>query len=158
MTPKESATPELALRDAIRIRLKATAAVAALVAKRIHDEVPPARGEAVPPPALQVPYVYFGPMRRSDYEIGCGESWTIQARLYAVSTAFDRDQGWRVVDAMIAALNGLERPDLPLADPYSLRIPVEVVQAGDVIDPLQAKSVFLDLRTRIARPVPGQEP
>ncbi|WP_345822578.1 hypothetical protein ACN9MF_24320 [Methylobacterium fujisawaense] len=56
---------------------------------------------------------------------------------------------------MIAARNGLERPDLPLTDPYSPRTPIEVVQAGDVIDPLQAKSVFLDLRTRIARPAPG---
>lgn len=153
----QSTTPELALRDAIRTRLKADAGCKALVAKRIHDEVPSARAEFVPPPALDVPYVYFGPMRRSDYEIGCGESWTIQARLYAVSTAFDRDQGWLVVDAMIAALNGLERPDLPLAAPYSLRSPVEIVQAGDVIDPLQAKSVFLDLRTRITRPAPGQE-
>ncbi len=81
----------------------------------------------------------------------------IQARLYAVSTAYDRDHGWRVVDAMIAALNGLEVPDLPLAAPYSLRTPLEVVQAGDVIDPLQAKSVFLDLRTTVVRPLPEEE-
>ena len=151
-------TPELALRDAIRTLLKAHAGITALVGKRIHDEVPPSRGEAVPPPALKVPYVYFGPMRRSDYAEGCGESWGIQARLYAVSTAFNRDQGWCVVDAMIAALNGLEWPDLPLAEPYSLRTPIAIVQAGDVIDPLQAKSVFLDLRTTVARPLPGQEP
>jgi len=157
VTTTAPTTPELALRDAIRMLLKADAGCKALVAKRIHDEVPSSRAEAVPPPALKVPYVYFGPMRRSDYQVGCGESWTIQARLYAVSTAFDRDQGWRVVDAMIAALNGLERPDLPLAAPYSLRAPIEIVQAGDVIDPLQAKSVFLDLRTSIARPAPGEE-
>ncbi|MGX9983722.1 tail completion protein gp17 [Methylobacterium fujisawaense] len=67
------------------------------MSKRIHDEVPSSRGEAAPPPALKVPYVYFGLMRRGEYQIDCGEAWTIQARLYAVSSAFDRDQGWRVV-------------------------------------------------------------
>jgi hypothetical protein len=33
-----------------------------------------------------------------------------------------------------------------------------VVQAGDVIDPPQAKSVFLNRRTTIARPLSGEEP
>ena len=59
------------------------------------------------------------------------------------------------VDAFV--LDQLEQADLPLADPYSLRTPLVVGQAGDVIDPLQAKSVFFDLTTTIARPLPGQE-
>jgi hypothetical protein len=41
--------------------------------------------------------------------------------------------------------------------PYSQRTPIEVVQAGDVVDALQAKSVFLDLRRPCARPIPGEE-
>lgn len=151
-------TPELALRDAIRTLLKADAGFNAFAAKRIYDEVPTSSGKAIPLPTDPVPpYAYFGPMRRTGYDIGCSESWTIQARLYAVSTAFNRDQGWLLIDAMVRALNQLEQPDLPLAEPYSLRTPLVVGQAGDVIDPLQAKSVFFDLTTSIARPLPGQE-
>lgn len=140
-------TPELALRDAIRTLLRADAEFTALAAKRIYDEVPADLKGVV------VPYAYFGPMRRTNYEITCSEVWTIQARLYAVSTAFNRDQGWLLIDAMVRALNQLEQSDLPLADPYSLRTPLVVGQAGDVIDPLQAKSVFFDLTTSIARPL-----
>ncbi|MFB0491832.1 hypothetical protein ABIE45_004418 [Methylobacterium sp. OAE515] len=151
-------TPELALRDALRSRLKADPDFTALVGKRFYDEVPAGIGRAEPNAAeTRPPYAYLGPMRRAGYAESCVATWTIQARLYAVSTAYDRDQGWLLADAMIAALNGLEQADLPLAEPYGLRTPIEVVQAGDVIDPLQAKSVFLDLRTTIARPLPGQE-
>jgi hypothetical protein len=151
-------TPELALRDALRARLKADAGFAALVGKHFYDEVPAGIGRAEPTAVEpRPPYAYLGPMRRAGYAESCVAAWTIQARLYAVSTAFDRDQGWLLADAMIAALNGLEQADLPLAAPYSLRTPLEVVQAGDVIDPLQAKSVFLDLRITIARPIPGEE-
>lgn len=151
-------TPELALRDALRARLKADAGFTALVGKRFYDEVPAGIGRAEPSAAeARPPYAYLGPMRRAGYAESCVAAWTIQARLYAVSTAFDRDQGWLVTEAMIAALNGLEQPDLPLAAPYSLRTPIDIVQAGDVTDPLQAKSVFLDLRTTIARPLPEQE-
>jgi len=148
-------TPELALRDAIRTLLKADAGFVAIAGKQIFDEVPSSLGDAAA--KVKPPYAYFGPMRRTGYEIGCSESWTIQARLYAVSTAFNRDQGWLLIDAMVRALNQLEQPDLPLAEPYSLRTPLVVGQAGDVIDPLQAKSVFFDLTTSIARPLPGQE-
>ena len=156
--PAATTTFELALRDAIGARLKADAGFNALAAKRIYDEVPTSSGKAIPLPTDPVPpYAYFGPIRRSNKVLDCSESWTIQARLYAVSTAFNRDQGWLLIDAMVASLDQLERPDLPLADPYSLRTPLVVGQAGDVIDPLQAKSVFFDLTTTIARPLPGQE-
>lgn len=148
-------TFELALRDAIRTRLRADAAFQALAGKQIFDEVPSALGSTVPP--VKAPYAYFGPIRRSNRVLDCSESWTIQARLYAVSTAFNRDQGWLLIDAMVASLDQLERPDLPLAEPYSLRTPIVVGQAGDVIDPLQAKSVFFDLTTTIARPLPAEE-
>ncbi len=148
-------TFELALRDAIRDRLKADAAFLAIAGKQIFDEVPASLGSTIPP--VKPPYAYFGPIRRSNKVLDCRESWTIQARLYAVSTAFNRDQGWLLIDAMVASLDQLERPDLPLADPYSLRTPLVVGQAGDVIDPLQAKSVFFDLTTSIARPLPAEE-
>ncbi|MGX9981131.1 DUF3168 domain-containing protein [Methylobacterium fujisawaense] len=148
-------TFELALRDAIRTRLKSDGAFQALAGKQIFDEVPSSLGEIAP--KVKPPYAYFGPIRRSNKVLDCSESWTIQARLYAVSTTFNRDQGWLLIDAMVASLDQLEGPDLPLADPYSLRTPLVVGQAGDVIDPLQAKSVFFDLTTSIARPLPGQE-
>jgi hypothetical protein len=142
-------SPILPLRDAIRALLRSNPAFKALASNRIYDDVP--TGKATPP------YAYIGPMRRSRYEIGCGQAWTVQARLYAVSTASGRDEAWSLIDAMSAALEGLEADDLPLASPFRLQGPIQVGQAGDVIDPLQAKSVFLDLTTIIAGPSPGSE-
>ena len=148
-------TPELAFRDAILARLKADAGFNAIAGKQLFDEVPSSLGSSVPP--VKPPYAYFGPLRRTNFQTTCAQVWTIQARLYAVSTAYNRDQGWLLIDAMIASLNELEAADLPLAEPYSLHSPLVVGQAGDVIDPLQAKSVFFDLTTSIARPIPGME-
>lgn len=153
-----ASTPELALRDAIRAVLTADAGFTALAGKRIYDEVPVGSGKATPQPTDVVPpYAYVGPMRRTNAETGCAESWTIQARLFVVSTAYGRDQAWRLADAMMRALHGCEQSDLPLAEPFSLRTPLVVGQAGDVIDPLQAKSVFIDLSTSISRPLPDEE-
>lgn len=148
-------TPELALRDAILTRLRADGAFYAIAGKQLFDEVPSSLGSAAP--SVKPPYAYFGPMRRTSFQNTCALIWTIQARLYAVSTAYNRDQGWLLIDAMIASLNELEAADLPLAEPYSLYSPLVVGQAGDVIDPLQAKSVFFDLTTSIARPLPSSE-
>lgn len=142
-------SPIIPLRDALREHLRKNDAFKALAGNRIYDDVP------VGKPAT--PYAYLGPMRHSRLEIGCGRAWTVQARIFAVSTANGRGEAWSVVDAMTEALDGLEAFDPPLATPFSLQKMIEVTQAGDVIDPLQAKSVFLDLTTIIARPGPGSE-
>lgn len=142
-------SPILPLRDAIRALLRADAGFKAIADNRIYDDVPTS--------AAKAPYAYVGPMRRQRYDIGCGLAWTVQARLYAVSTASGRTEAWSLIDAMTAALDGREAEDLPLASPFRLQKMIEVTQAGDVIDPLQAKSVFLDLTTIIAGPDPDLE-
>lgn len=142
-------SPILPLRDAIRAQLRADEGFRAIADNRIYDDVPTAKGTP--------PYAYVGPMRRQRLDIGCGLAWTVQARLFAVSTASGRTEAWRLIDAMTAALDGLEAFTEPLAAPFSLQKMIEVTQAGDVIDPLQAKSVFLDLTTIIAGPGPGLE-
>ncbi|KQP36694.1 hypothetical protein ASF25_01695 [Methylobacterium sp. Leaf100] len=96
-------------------------------------------------------------MRHTRFEVGCGRGWTVQARLFAVSTAAGRTEAWSLIDAMTAALDGREVFTPPLAAPFRLQKMIEVTQAGDVIDPLQAKSVFLDLTTLITGPGPDME-
>lgn len=145
-------SPILALRDAIQALLKATPEFSALATgKRIYDEIPSGQGKPSPP------YAYIGPMRQSRFNSGCGEMWTVQARLYVVSTGFNRDAGWNLIDVMTEALSERDQDTMPLAAPFRLQKPIEVTQAGDVIDPLQAKSVFLDLTTIISRSSPDEE-
>ena len=140
-------SPIIPFRDAIRECLRKDEAFKALAAGRIYDEVPTAKATA--------PYAYIGPMRHQRLEIGCALAWTVQARIFAVSTANGRAEAWSLSDAMMAALDRREDFDPPLSPPFSLQKLIEVTQAGDVIDPLQAKSVFLDLSTIIARPLPA---
>lgn len=142
-------SPILPLRDAIRDLLRANAAFKKIAGNRMYDEVPTAKAPT--------PYAYVGPMRRSRFDMGCGLAWTVQARLYAVSTASGRTEAWSLIDAMSAALEGVEEFIPALAVPFRLQKMIEVTQAGDVIDPLQAKSVFLDLTTIIAGPDTGME-
>ena len=142
-------SPILPLRDVIRECLRADPGFAALAENRIYDDVP--TGNAT------VPYAYIGPMRRQRLDMGCGLAWTVQVRLFAVSTASGRTEAWSLIDAMTAALDGREAFTPPLAAPFRLQKMIEVTQAGDVIDPLQAKSVFLDLTTLITGPGPEQE-
>lgn len=149
-------SPILPLRDAIRAQLRADVGFKALADNRIYDDVPTA--SAIPgKPAAPTPYAYIGPMRRQRFDAGCGLAWTVQARIFAVSTASGRTEAWSLVDAISAALDGLEEFSKPLAAPFRLQKMIEVTQAGDVIDPLQAKSVFLDLTTIIAGPGPDLE-
>lgn len=145
--------PILPLRDAIRALLRADPGFKAIAGNRIYDDVPVST-KANP---TITPYAYVGPMRRSRYDGGCGLVWTVQARLYAVSTESGRTEAWSLVDAMSAALEGVEEFTPALASPFRLQKMIEVTQAGDVIDPLQAKSVFLDLTTIIAGPDPDLE-
>lgn len=147
-------SPIIPFRDALRAHLRASEAFKALAGNRIFDEVPTQKPGGQ---LIVTPYAYLGPMRHTRLEIGCGRAWTVQARLFAVSTSNGRAEAWSVVDAMTEALDGLEAFDPPLAAPFAMQKMIEVTQAGDVIDPLQAKSVFLDLTTIIARPGPGSE-
>lgn len=145
-------SPILALRDAIQAALKAAPEFTAIATgKRIYDEIPSGAGK----PAA--PYAYIGPMRQQQLPNECGQFWTVQARLYAVSTGFGRDTGWNLIDVMTQALHLREQDTMPLAAPFRLQKPIEVTQAGDVIDPLAAKSVFLDLTTIISRSSPDEE-
>lgn len=148
-------SPIIPLRDALRAHLRRDAAFKAIAENRIFDEVPTPKPNQQP--GAPTPYAYIGPMRHTRLEIGCGRAWTVQARLFVVSTANGRAEAWSLVDAMTAALDGLEAFSPPLADPFRLQKMIEVTQAGDVIDPLQAKSVFLDLTTIIAGPGPDLE-
>lgn len=139
-------TPELALMGALTAILKADAAVTAVAGKRIYDEVPAGRSAQDKPP-----YIYVGPMRRQRVALDCAQIWTVQARIYVVSTEFGRRESWNLVEAVVQALDRKEAPAVAIPAPFSLQQPLQIVQAGDVVDPLAPKSVFLDLSTTIAR-------
>lgn len=137
--------PEIALQTAVLGLLRADAAVSAIVAGRIYDQVPSDRLPGAPP------YIELGPINRSRFE-GCGRSWLIRIRLYAASVEFGRVEAWTLADAMAEALDGgpdRDPPDLP--GPWRIADELRVLQAGDVIDPLQIKSVFVDVQAIVAR-------
>lgn len=138
-------SPEIALQEAVVALLKADTDVAALVADRVFDEVPADRLPGTPP------YIEIGPINRTRIE-GCGKSWLIRMRLFATSTEFGRVEAWALADAMILALDDdPERgvPDLPA--PFAIADSLRVIQAGDVVDPLQIKSVFVDVQAIVSR-------
>lgn len=139
-------TPETALIAAITDALVSDPAVSALVAGRVFDEVPNDRK-----PGTGTPYVYIGPINRQRVPLDCAAVWQIRCRLYAVTTAFGRGLGWRLVEAIVGALDGRDAPDIALPKPFSLQSRFDVVQAGDVVDPLAPKALFLDLTTTIAK-------
>lgn len=68
-----------------------------------------------------------------------------------VTTAFGRTLGWRLVEAIVTTLDGKDAPAVVLPAPFSLQSRLDVTQAGDVIDPLAPKALFLDLTTTIAK-------
>lgn len=139
-------TPETALLKAITERLVDDAGVAALVAGRVFDAVPNDRKAGSQPP-----YIYVGPMNRQRVPLDCAAVWQVRARVYVVTTTFGRAEGWEVIEAVVQALDGREAPDLALPAPFTFQNRLDVVQAGDVVDPLAPKSMFLDLTTIIAR-------
>ncbi|MGU3418527.1 DUF3168 domain-containing protein [Methylobacterium sp. D54C] len=144
-SPRPPITPETAFLDAVRAHLRADPALAALVAGRVYDALPGAEQRIAPP------YLYAGPLRRQRLDTACGEAWTVQLRLYAVSTAFGRHQAWAVIDAAATALADREPPDFALPPPFAVQQPLIVTQAGDVVDPLNPRQVFLDVTTIVAR-------
>lgn len=137
-------TPELAFQEAIAAMLIADPVVNGLVNGQVFDEVP---NEG----AAQPPYIYLGPMNRRRVPLDCGQVWTVTARLYAISVEFGRQEAWNTIEAIVQALDMKDAPDLVVAAPYSIQQPIQITQAGDVVDPLAPKSVFVDLSTTIAR-------
>jgi hypothetical protein len=138
-------SPEIALQTAVIDLLKADAAVAAIVGDGVVDEVPADREP-------DMPLVEIGPINRTRVE-GCGRAWLIRMRLFCTSIAFGRVEAWELADAVVLALDDdPERgPPPALSAPFHIADSLRVVQAGDVIDPLQIKSVFVDVQAIVAR-------
>ncbi len=142
-------TPELALRDVLIALLKADPAVAAFVGDRIDDEVP---SDAQGRTARGLPaYIYLGPMSRQRIRQDCAQIWTMRARLYAISDEWGRSQAWDIVEAVVQALDDKGEHDFVLPAPFVISENLHVTQAGDVVDPLAPRSVFVDLITTIIR-------
>lgn len=142
-------SPEIALQSTIINLLAADAAITAIVGTNILDQVPADRLPASPP------YIEIGPINRTRFE-GCTAGWLIRIRLYATSTDFGRVQAWDLADAMALLLDDRDGEGLPkavptLPAPYRILDSLRVVQAGDVVDPLQIKSVFVDVAAVVAR-------
>lgn len=127
-------TPELALRDAVLGLLRASSAVTAIVGHKVRDDVP----SDDDPDAL--PWLYMGPINTQRLEMGCGPAWQLKMRVFAESSAFDRDQAWILARAAIRAVDGAEPP---AASGFTDRLAVS--QAGDVIAPNTVKTVFFDI-------------
>ncbi|HVL73321.1 MAG TPA: DUF3168 domain-containing protein [Beijerinckiaceae bacterium] len=133
-----------ALQAALVALLKADAAVAAIVGAKVFDEIP----EDQRGPTVKPPYLYVGPVNKTRIEMGAFPPFRVRLRLYAVSTEFGRREAWLLADAVESALEDA-RP--ALAAPYEVTEPVAVLQAGDVIEPLNPKSVFVDVQTTVVR-------
>ncbi|ACL56991.1 DUF3168 domain-containing protein [Methylobacterium nodulans] len=146
-------TPETALLGEVRRLLKADAGVTALVAGKVFDAVPNDRR-----PGQEAPYIYAGPINRQRVYLECGTAWQIRMRIYAVTTTSGRDQGWEVIEAIVQALDGKDADVVTIPAPFSLQNRLDVTQAGDVVDPLAPKSMFVDLTTTIARDTLIEEP
>lgn len=141
-------TPFKALKIATIEALKANASVAAIVGKKVYDEVPrDGRGD---PSDAEAPYVYLGPLGWRRLELGCNPGYDVALRLYAVSTKFGREQVWDLHEAMRAALDLAE---LTLAGGHRMT-PFRTMAGGDVISPLAPKECFLDLRTELSDATP----
>ena len=132
-----------AFQDAIVARLRADAALAALLGGgKVYDQPP---GDHDRPRA---PYVYIGAVNRTRIESSCGRKWTVRLRLFAVSTALGRKEAWAVIEAAGNALDGWE-PTLAAGYSTDGEI-IRVVQDGDVIEPLNLNEAFCDLACTLA--------
>jgi uncharacterized protein DUF3168 len=99
-------------------------------------------------PDVKPPYIYIGPAGRTRMVTDCYQAWTQRVRTYVVYTTWNRTQVWETAETMIQILDLIE---FELAEPYVQSEPLNIVQAGDVIDPNAPKSVFVDLQTTITR-------
>ena len=127
-------SPELALRNQVIALLLATPAVVDIVGEKVRDDVP---SDDDPDEA---PWIYMGPINSQRLEVGGLPAWQTKLRVFAESTAFDRDQAWILARAAIRAVEGAEPPaDAGFCDRLT------VAQAGDVIAPGTVKTVFFDV-------------
>ena len=136
-------TPEIALQTAIVALLEASSSLTSLLGStKIFDQVPADADRPTPP------YVYLGPVNTQRLELGeCGEGQTIRARIFAVSTDFGRLEAWEVAHQVRLALNGAVPT---LAGDFQISDAIIVTQAGDVIEPENPKSVFIDVAATVA--------
>jgi hypothetical protein len=128
-------------RELVIAVLRGNAEVVSLVENRSYDQ---------PPDRTEPPYIYLGPINRQRLEIGCGSAATLRMRIYAVSIEFGREGAWKVADAIWDALDGAE-PAPDQNNPFRLQGAFEVLQAGDVLEPLSPKSAFVDLTATFAK-------
>jgi hypothetical protein len=131
-------TPEIALINAIRAKLKASNINE--IGDKVFDQVPD----------VKPPYIYIGPAGRRRMVTECYQAWTQRVRTYIVYTTWNRTQVWETAETVIQLLDLIE---FELAMPYVQAEALNIVQADDVIDPNAPKSVFVDLQTTITRVV-----
>jgi hypothetical protein len=147
MSPEHVMTPERALQIAITGILVAAPRLAPITGQQVYDELPAPEKSGGPKP----PWIFLGPINMRRLE-ACGRAWTATIRLYAASTAFGRKQVWDIAHGIDDALEGAE-PELP--DGFVLGEPLRVIQAGDVVSPIDPKTVFVDVQTTIT-PAPEE--
>lgn len=128
-----------AFRSAVEQALKADPGIASLVVDRVFNFVP-----STDTPS---PWIYVGGIVATPDPNACGQQWTVQMRVYALSTAFDPDAVWPLLDAIRQALDG---QSLPMPDGMAQTLAIAILSVGDVVDPQQPASAFLDLTAMVA--------
>lgn len=144
MADRSPRSPIEALQIALIAALKADNRLLDLVHGRIYDEPPSDKDRATPP------YCYLGPvnLRRISDQASASRTGQVTFRVFAISTDYGRVEAWDTIDAVTAALHGVE---LQLVAPFStMGDPVLFITAGDVAAPLNPKSTFADFTTTIA--------
>lgn len=134
-------SPREALLAAVVDLIKADPSIAAFpglavgAELKVFDQVPEATAG---------PYVYVGPINFTRLAQGdCGRAATVRLRIFAVSVAFGRLEAADLGFLVAAALDGVT----PALGPGLAATSLEVVQDGDVIEPIDPKAVFIDLET-----------
>ena len=97
-------SPSLELQGKIVERLKASAAVTALVGNRVYDQIPATK---------TFPYISIGPDQSIFDDLDCEKGFEIFIQIDAWSRAVGYPEVKRIADAVF---NSLHRYDLPLVD------------------------------------------
>lgn len=130
------------LKSVVCDRLRADMALALLLGdgERIFD-IPPRPG----PDALAAscPYVYVGAVGgQSEQQHGAALRFNARLRLYCVADEGDRERAHEIAQAVCLAL---QNTALPMAEGHAMEL-MWIENVGDVVDPLEAQMVFVDLR------------
>ena len=127
-----------ALQGAIIDLLRTAPALAELTAGRVYDEAPGDQDRPDPP------YAYVAAVNKTRHELGCGAGWNVRMRFYVIGTDFGRVKLWKIIEIMTRLLDEFE----PILDgPFRTHDRITVSQSGDVIEPTNPKSAFIDLVT-----------